>query len=75
MQLKQVISEDKLTLDENLASQEFNTFVATKIQSHHKHLLLECTNLPPYKKALQQQTKLPVTDILTCIEKTTTRGH
>jgi TRAP-type C4-dicarboxylate transport system permease large subunit len=30
--------------------------VRDRQQPHHKYLLLECTNLPPYKAALARQT-------------------
>lgn len=68
LHLKQVILEDRIALDEERARQEFNAFVTSKIQPQHTHILLECTNLPPYKKQLHEQTNLPITDILTCIE-------
>ena len=68
MHLRQVIACNSTTLDAALACQEITDFVASKCKPHHKHILLECTNLPPYKRALSIRTGLPITDILTCIE-------
>jgi len=68
MHLRQVISQNLTTLDVARATQEIADFVALQCKPHHTHILLECTNLPPYKHALSAQTGLPITDILTCIE-------
>ncbi|MBV1895345.1 MAG: hypothetical protein KUG70_02725 [Rhodobacteraceae bacterium] len=68
MHLRRVISENRPTLDAARAGQELTKFLTKVRRPHHKHLLLECTNLPPYKAALQSETGLKVTDILTCIE-------
>ncbi|MGB7242062.1 MAG: hypothetical protein WBC93_08260, partial [Sulfitobacter sp.] len=64
------ISGNQTTLNMAKATRELCDFLPTVQHRQHKHLLLECTNLPPYKAALQQITKLPVTDILTLIEAT-----
>jgi hypothetical protein len=69
MHLRQVISQNLSEFDVVRVSQEIVDFVVSKQQVHHKHLLLECTNLPPYKAALAAQTGLPITDILSLIEK------
>ena len=66
--LRQVIEQDRDTLDADRAAQELVGVVNANCTTRHKHLLLECTNLPPYKRALQAATGLPVTDILTLIE-------
>ena len=66
--LRQVISHNSPTLDQALARQEITDLVASQCKPHHKHILLECTNLPPYKSAITSQTGLDVSDILTCIE-------
>jgi hypothetical protein len=66
--LRQVISHNSPTLDQALARQEVADFVAPQCKPHHKHILLECTNLPPYKSAITSKTGLDVSDILTCIE-------
>lgn len=68
MHLRQVISQNLTTLDVERAAQDITDFVTSQCKSHHKHILLECTNLPPYKHALSARTGLPITDILTCIE-------
>ncbi|KEJ89329.1 hypothetical protein Z948_2873 [Sulfitobacter donghicola DSW-25 = KCTC 12864 = JCM 14565] len=70
MHLRQVISQNQGRLNPTLAGQEIVSLVATQITKAHKHILLECTNLPPYRRALQQVTGLPVTDILSVIEET-----
>jgi hypothetical protein len=68
MHLRQVISQNHLTLNVARACNEITDFVAAQCRSNHKHVLLECTNLPPYKHAIAARTGLPITDILTCIE-------
>lgn len=68
MHLRQVISQNSGTLEADRASREIADFVGSKCGPHHKHILLECTNLPPYKQAIAARTGLPITDILTCIE-------
>ncbi len=68
MHLRQVISQNLGTLNVELATKEIADFIAARCQSHHKHILLECTNLPPYKYAIMARTGLPITDILSCIE-------
>lgn len=68
MHLRQVISENRTDLNADLAAQELTHFIATRQQPQHKHLLLECTNLPPYKAQMKHVTGLPITDILTLIE-------
>jgi hypothetical protein len=68
MHLRQVISQNRTTLDSDRAAREVASLIATHRKPHHKHILLECTNLPPYKHAIRAQTDLPITDILTCIE-------
>ena len=68
MHLRQVISTNQTTLDVRRAGRELVRFVSTMQCPYHKHLVLECTNLPPYKAALKSATGLDITDILTCIE-------
>lgn len=68
MNLRQVISQNLSTLDVDRATREVADFIASRRQPNHKHVLLECTNLPPYKQAIAARTGLPITDILTCIE-------
>lgn len=68
MHLRQVISQNRTELNVDLATREITEFVTTQRKEHHKHILLECTNLPPYKDAIGSATGLPITDILTGIE-------
>jgi hypothetical protein len=68
MHLRRVISQNQTTLDVERAGRELVKFIAKMQRPHHKHLVLECTNLPPYKAALKLETGLDVTDILSCIE-------
>ena len=55
-------------IDVDLATSELLQFITKQQRLEHKHLLLECTNLPPYKAQMQKLSGLPVTDILTLIE-------
>ena len=66
--LREVISQNKNQLDTQRAQREITAFVRTHISAKHRHILLECTNLPPYKAALTECTGLAVTDILNLIE-------
>lgn len=66
--LRRVIAENQTHLDTGRATKEITAHVAAHITPKHRHILLECTNLPPYKATLTAQTGLPVTDILTLIE-------
>ena len=68
MHLRKVITENKSQLDIDVAAGEIAAFVGQNRAPHHKHILLECTNLPPYKDAIAEATGLQITDILTCIE-------
>lgn len=66
--LRQVISGNMDRLDTGQASAEITTVVQQKLTQHHRHIVLECTNLPPYRAAIRAASGLPVTDILTQIE-------
>ncbi|SFI33756.1 hypothetical protein [Jannaschia pohangensis] len=68
MHLRQVIEDNRATLDPNLATRELVDFVTGCQRPGHRHILLECTNLPPYAAALQRATGLPVSSILTEVE-------
>lgn len=68
MHLRCVIAHSLPELDTSRATDELVAFVAASLKPSHQHLLFECTNLPPYKAAIQSKTGLPVSDILTCIE-------
>ncbi len=55
------------TLDKDLAEREMLA-VAKKMMEEHPNvgaIVFECTNMPPYAKAISQQTGLPVYDIST----------
>ncbi|CTQ51207.1 hypothetical protein [Jannaschia donghaensis] len=66
--LRRVIAGDMATLDTARAGEEVAAAIRAHLRSHHRHILLECTNLPPYKAAIRAIADLPITDILTCIE-------
>ncbi len=68
MHLVDVISQNLRILNDAQAGQEIADFIAAQRKPNHKHILLECTNLPPYKRTIAALTGLPITDILTCIE-------
>ena len=68
MHLRQVIAEDRSQIDRKRAEHDVVAVATAALQPSHCHVLLECTNLPPYKAALRGVTDLPITDILTCIE-------
>jgi hypothetical protein len=60
------ILEDHATLDVELARQE-HVRVAKRLVAGHpqvRALVLECTNMPPYRDAIRSATGLPVFDIL-----------
>lgn len=65
--LRHVITANAPDLNADLARAEVVQTVRDNLRPQHKHILLECTNLPPYKAALQDAFGLPVTDILTLI--------
>ena len=65
--LRQVISRDLDVLDEDTARTEITDLLVQSQTGTHRHILLECTNLPPYREAITATTGLPVTDILTMI--------
>ena len=66
--LKQVIADDLPTLDAARAEAEIIALVAALVaRERPRALLLECTNLPPYKAALAARFDLEIFDILTLI--------
>jgi len=69
--LRRVIAGDLPRLDATLAEAELIDLVAGLLrESRVRALLLECTNLPPYKQALKARFDLQIFDILTLIERT-----
>ncbi|WP_179379367.1 aspartate/glutamate racemase family protein [Jannaschia marina] len=66
--LRRVIANDLPDLDQARAGADLVALVRGRQTARHRHILLECTNLPPYKAAIRTATDLPVTDILSLIE-------
>ncbi|WP_299138357.1 aspartate/glutamate racemase family protein [uncultured Tateyamaria sp.] len=69
MHLRQVIGQNLPHVDQDRAAREMRTLIADHIRPVHRCILLECTNLPPYKPAIRDMTPVPVIDILTEIER------
>ncbi|MGB3407292.1 MAG: hypothetical protein WBA67_07335 [Jannaschia sp.] len=69
MHLRDVIRGNAPRLDTGVAARQIVDLVARHWTERHRALLLECTNLPPYRTALTRLTNAPVTDILTEIER------
>jgi Asp/Glu/hydantoin racemase len=64
-----VLLDDQLTLDVEAARQEHLT-VARRLLAEHPDvgaIVLECTNMPPYRHDIQAVTGLPVFDITTLV--------
>ncbi|HEV8458328.1 MAG TPA: aspartate/glutamate racemase family protein [Methylomirabilota bacterium] len=64
-----VLLDDLLTLDVEAARQEHLTVVRRMLAAHPEvgALVLECTNMPPYRADIQLLTGLPVFDITTLV--------
>lgn len=69
LHLRHVIERDALTLDQQRAQMEFVALVKDHLAPHCEMLLLECTNLPPYKAAIRDVFKGQIVDILSEIER------
>jgi len=69
MHLRDVIENGRETLDPKWAGAELVQHICAAQRPQHRHILLECTNLPPYKAELFKETGLPITDVLTEIEE------
>lgn len=66
--LRQVISQNLIQLDRQRAEAELIELVRIMMmQSPIDALLLECTNLPPYKAALKAEFGIEIYDILTVL--------
>ena len=64
-----VLLDDLLSLDVETARQEHLT-VARRMVARHPEIgaiVLECTNMPPYRADIQAATGLPVFDITTLV--------
>ena len=68
LHLRQVIENDRRELDMTRAGEELKRLIVGAIPGEVKTLLLECTNLPPYKSLLRGNVTLQIFDILTAIE-------
>lgn len=66
--LYQTISKDLNHLDEQKAAKEISALCEDKITKDTKAILLECTNLPPYKKQISKSHNIEIFDILSAIE-------
>ena len=67
--LRQVIANDLPALDRHRAEDEIVRLVDGLCAAGGiKALLLECTNLPPYKQALKARFDIEIFDILTLID-------
>ena len=64
-----VLLDDQLELDVEVARQEHLTVGRRMLAAHPEigALVLECTNMPPYRADLQTATGLPVFDITTLV--------
>lgn len=70
MHLYQVIAEDREDLDLALAEAELEDLFRKALGRHPevKAVLLECTNLPPYKAALRRYFQGEIVDCLSVLE-------
>jgi len=64
-----VLLDDGLTLDVDAARQEHLTVARRMLDAHPEigAIVLECTNMPPYRTDIQAATGLPVFDITTLV--------
>lgn len=66
--LRNVIENDLSTLNPISAAQDVCASLQRDDGHTTKGILLECTNLPPYKAAIRKRHAVPIYDILTAIE-------
>ena len=66
--LRDVISNDKTDLDPEKATADVCAVAQHEIPNTIDAILLECTNLPPYKASLRRFKNVEIFDILTAIE-------
>jgi len=64
-----VMLDNQLEMDVDLARQEHLTVARRLVESHPEigAIVLECTNMPPYRADIQLATGLPVFDITTLV--------
>lgn len=63
------IIEEEIELDERAVAEEMQQVTTEWIAKNPdlKAIILECTNMPPYKQALREVTDLPIFDITTLV--------
>jgi Asp/Glu/hydantoin racemase len=64
-----VLLDDQLELDVEVTRQEHLTVARRMLEAHPEvgAIVLECTNMPPYRADIQTATGLPVFDITTLV--------
>lgn len=66
-ELHRVIKNDETYLNRKLAEQDALQTAESLVEQGASCLLLECTNLSPYKSAIRKKTSLPVFDLVDTI--------
>ncbi len=68
-ELHQVIARDHASLDPAAAERDVLAAARALVMRHPavRHLVLECTNMPPYRRAVAEATGRPVHDIETLV--------
>jgi len=63
------IIKEEIELDEVAVKEEMKKVTAEFVLAHPeiKAIILECTNMPPYKKAIREVTDLPIFDSTTLV--------
>lgn len=63
------IIKEEIELDERAVAEEMKQVTAEFVAKHPeiKAIILECTNMPPYKHAIREVTDLPIFDITTLV--------
>jgi hypothetical protein len=67
--LKSIIENNISHIDISKATADICAVVRANKKKSTKGILLECTNLPPYKIDIRRISDVPIYDILTAIEK------
>ena len=70
-ELYQVIQHDRPELNVQLAEQDVLNSVALVLERHpsSQAIVFECTDLPPYRQAVEKRFGLPVYDIFSALER------
>ncbi|WP_439311353.1 aspartate/glutamate racemase family protein [Virgibacillus sp. W0181] len=63
------IIKEEITLDEALVREEMKQVIERIIKNNPtvRAIVLECTNMPPYKEAIREVTSIPIFDITTLV--------